>query len=180
VSRPIVRAVLVLTALSGLVAVRAEQVPEYQLKAEFIERFTRFIEWPRGTTTTGPFVIGVLGSDPFRGYLEKMAATHKIKGRQVEIRRFRDVAEVDGCQIVYVSASERDRLRAVLARTESRPILTIGDTNGYGAAGVLVNFYTAGDTVRFEMNELAIERSGLHVSAKLLKLARLVESEAMR
>jgi hypothetical protein len=61
----------------------------------------------------------------------------------------------------------------------SRPILTVGDSNGFATSGVLVNFYTSGDTVRFEMNETAIERSGLRVSGKLLKLARLVETEAL-
>jgi hypothetical protein len=180
VFRPIVRTAFVLAVLCGAVALRSEQLPEYQVKAEFIERFTRFIEWPRGAPNGGPFVIGVLGTDPFRGYLDKMAAGRKIKGRPVEIRRFRDIAAVDSCDVVFISSSERGRLQAVLARTDSRPILTVADSNGFASSGVLVNFYTSGDTVRFEMNETAIERSGLRVSAKLLKLARLVETEAMR
>ena len=66
-------------------------------------------------------------------------------------------------------------LPRILSHTDSKPILTIGDTNGYAAAGVLINFYTSGETVRFEMNESAIERSGLKVSARLLKLARIVD-----
>jgi hypothetical protein len=180
VFRPIVRTAFVLAVLFGAEAVRSEQLPEYQVKAEFIERFTRFIEWPQGASTGGPFVIGVIGTDPFRGYLDKMAADRKIKGRPVEIRRFRDIAAVDSCDIVFISSSERARLPAILARTDSHPILTVADSNGFAASGVLVNFYTSGDTVRFEMNETAIERSGLRVSAKLLKLARLVETEAMR
>ena len=179
-SRLIVRIVVVLAFLWGAAALRGEQVPEYEVKAEFIERFTRFIEWPRGEETKEPFVIGVIGNDPFKGFLDKMASGRRIKGRPVEIRRLRDVIEIDSCQIVFVSSSERERLRIVLARTRSRPILTIGDTSGYASSGVLVNFYTAGDTVRFEMNPAAIERSGLRVSAKLLKLAKLVEMEAAR
>lgn len=178
--RPIVRTVLILAVLCGSMALRSEQLSEYQVKAEFIERFTRFIEWPRGAPASGPFVIGVLGDDPFRGYLDRMAAGRKIKGRPVEIRRFRDLRDVDACQVVFISSSERARLQAVLARTGPHPILTVGDSSGFASAGVLVNFYTAGDTVRFEMNESAIERSGLRVSAKLLKLARLVETEGMR
>jgi hypothetical protein len=179
VFRPIVRTALVLAVLCGAVALRSEQLPEYQVKAEFIERFTRFIEWPRGASS-GPFVIGVLGTDPFRGHLDKMASGRKIKGRPIEIRRFRDLAEVDSCHVVFISSSERGRLPAILGRTGAHPILTVADTSGFASSGVLVNFYTSGDTVRFEMNELAIERSGLRVSAKLLKLARLVETEGMR
>ena len=178
--RPIVRTAIVLTVLCGAVALRGEQLPEYQVKAEFIERFTRFIEWPRGASGSGPFIIGVLGTDPFRGFLDTRATGRKIKGRPIEIRRFRDLAAVDSCHVVFISSSERGRLAEVLARTASRPILTVADSNGFASSGVLVNFYTSGDTVRFEMNESAIERSGLRVSAKLLKLARLVETEAMK
>lgn len=179
VFRPIVRTAIVLAVFCGAMALRGEQLPEYQVKAEFIERFTRFIEWPRGTPN-GPFIIGVLGTDPFRGFLDKMATGRKIKGRPIEIRRFRDLAAVESCHVLFISSSERGRLPAVLTRTASHPILTVADSEGFASSGVLVNFYTSGDTVRFEMNEAAIERSGLRVSAKLLKLARLVETEALR
>lgn len=160
--------------LAGVVFVRGEQAPEYEVKAEFLERFTRFIDWPADSEPGGRFVIGVLGRSPFNGYLERMAAERKIKGRPVEIRYLVDPAQVDACQIVFITASERERLKRILARTATKPILTVGDSDGYATAGVLINFYDAGDTVRFEVNEAAVERSGLHVSSKLLKLARLV------
>ena len=45
----------------------AEAPTEYQVKAVFVYNFTRFVEWPSQTFTAPdePFVIGVLGSDPF-------------------------------------------------------------------------------------------------------------------
>ena len=44
-------------------------------------------------------------------------------------------------------------------------------------AGVLINFYTTADTVRFEINEAAVEKSGLKVSSKLFKLAKVIEAK---
>lgn len=166
-----------LLAAVGSAAIAIEQVPEYQLKAEFLERFTRFIDWPSPESETRPFLIGVVGQNPFGKYLEQIAASRRIKGRRVEVHYFDDVAKIDTCQVVFIASSEKQRLRSILAHTEAKPILTVGDTNGFGSAGVLINFYTAGDTVRFEVNGAAVERSGLKVSSKLLKLARLVESE---
>lgn len=170
---------LVLTSLIAAVvtlagATAGAEVPEYQVKAEFLERFTRFIDWP-ADADEGPFTIGVIGRNPFGSYLERVVASHKIKGRQIEVRYLDDLAQIDRCQVLFIASSERDRLPKILARTGSRPILTVSDSAGFAAAGVLINFYSATDTVRFEINEAAVEKSGLKVSARLLKLARLVD-----
>jgi hypothetical protein len=152
----------------------SEQVAEYQVKAEFIERFTRFVEWPERARSESSFVIGIVGANPFDGYLERIAHDRKIKGKGIEIRSVR-VEETGNCDVVFVASSERKNLPAILARTRSRPVLTIGDTAGYAEKGVLINFYNAGDQVRFEINESAAEQSGLKISSKLFKLARVVE-----
>jgi hypothetical protein len=154
----------------------AQTVAEYQLKAELIERFTRFIEWP-AQVSRGSFVIGVIGENPFNTYLDDMAKARKIKGRIVDIQRIDDPAGAERCHVLFISSSARSSLPAILAHTRTHPVLTIGDTDGFGEAGVDVNFYNAGDTVRFEINETALEKGGLHASSKLLKLARIVESE---
>ena len=79
--------------------------------------------------------------------------------------------------MVFICGSEKARLAAILAHTESRPILTVADSNGFAAEGVLINFYTSGDTVHFEINEAAVEKSGLKVSSKLFKLAKVIEAK---
>jgi YfiR/HmsC-like len=157
---------------------RSAEVPEYGVKAELLARFPAFIEWPAGNDTR-PFTIGVAGHSAIDPYLDRLAA-RRIKGRSVVIREITELPQVDGCDLLFIAASERSRLAAILARTASRPILTVGDSSGYAAAGVLINFYTAGDTVHFEINESAVERSGLRVSSKLFKLARIVEPEVPR
>ena len=162
-------------ALLLTLAAHGEQVPEYELKAEFLSRFATFIEWPQGSEARA-FTIGVVGHNPFNGYLEKIAA-RKIKNRPVAIRYIGDLAQLDGCDIVFICGSEKGRLGAILARTESRPILTVADSNGFAAAGVLINFYSTGDTIRFEINESAVDRSGLKVSSKLFKLAKVIEAK---
>jgi len=171
--RHIVRLPLLLSLLvGGAIAVRAEQAPEYQVKAEFLERFTRFIDWPSDPPRR--FVIGVIGRNPFNGFIERIASERRIKGRPVEVRYVSDLTQLESCQLVFIASSERAHLPLILARTAAKPILTIADSDGFASAGVMINFYNAGDTVRFEVNENAVERSGLRVSSKLLKLARLV------
>ena len=56
---------MLLGAVALLAGASAAQVPEYALKAEFLERFTRFVDWPGEHDPRSPFVIGVYGSNPF-------------------------------------------------------------------------------------------------------------------
>jgi hypothetical protein len=160
------------------------QVPEYQLKAEFLERFTRFIEWPEpasaGADSATPFVIGVYGSNPFGRYLADLTAVRSIKGKAVKVREVKEVAEIDGCHMLFISAAARRALEAILARTAGKPVLTVGDSEGFAERGVLINFYSLDNTIGFEVNEPAVRRSGLKVSSRLLKLARIVDQEAQK
>ena len=154
----------------------SEQVAEYQVKAEFIERFTRFVEWPstahseRGNT----FSIGVIGENPFNSYLTHIASDRKIKGKSVEVRQVAPGESLAAFDIVFISSSERKNLSGVLTRAGNLPVLTIGDTSGFAESGVMINFYNSGDQVRFEINESAVDHCGLKVSSKLLALARVV------
>jgi len=52
--------------------------------------------------------------------------------------------------------------------------LTIGDTKGFAQQGVIINFYIKDEKVRFEINVDAAKRANLKISAKLLRLAKIV------
>ncbi len=96
-------------------------VPEYQLKAEFIERFTRFIDWP-AEASPGPFVIGVYGDSPLRRHLDAIAAERPMKGRTVQVREVARIEDVDPCHVLFVPGARVRQLPQVLARTSGRPI----------------------------------------------------------
>ncbi len=152
------------------------EFPEYVLKGEFIERFTRFIDWPDSgfPSPTAPFVLCLIGEDPFGDYLARLAQERRIKDRRVLLAHLTANAQVDACQIAFISRSEKVNVAAIVARTGGKPILTIGDTPGFAQAGVLINFYRAEDFVRFEVNVDEAKRSGLKFSSQLMKLARIV------
>lgn len=165
-------AVAMLFAVS--VSAAATELAEYQIKAEFIERFTRFVEWPAAAAqpSSTPFVVGVIGRDPFGAYLDAIARERTIKGRPVRIQRLKRIEDLGTCQIVFISASEAARVDKIVAKARTLQVLTIGDSPGYLSAGVMINLYTAENKVRFEINEQELSRSGFQASAQLLKLAR--------
>ena len=151
---------------------------EYQVKAAFLYNFPNFIEWPAETVpdTATTLTIGILGDDPFGKAFEPFAEK-TIKGRQVAVRRSNRLQELPVCQILFICDSEKKYLPQILEHLQGRSVLTVGETEGFGQAGVIVNFILQDNKVRFEVNLAAAEGAGLKFSAKLLKLALIVQEE---
>jgi hypothetical protein len=151
-----------------------ENDSEAALKAEFVERFTRFIDWPRDVLpASAPFRLCVTGNSPVAGALAHLARTRRFKRHVTAYQQLVALDGVTGCHLLFIAGSERRRLEHILARTQGRPVLTIGDTDGYAARGVIINLYRTEDRLRFEINVAAALESGLRFRSKLLKLARL-------
>ena len=163
-------------AMPSLIAPQVGQ-PEYELKARFLLQFPEFVAWPERTTTpdpSGPFVILVLGDSPFGDQLDRAAQGKKIRGRPVEVLYSRDPAALEGCEMVFICASERGRIPSLAARAQSLGVLTIGDSEGYGERGVMINLLIESDLPRFEINRTAADQAGFRLSSQLLGLARKV------
>ena len=151
---------------------------EYEIKAVFLERFTRFIEWPHMNPAEKPlkhFVIGVIGENPYGGLLEQIYSERKIKDRKVEIRYLEEAKESLSCHLVFISASKKHDLNQLLSFTEDKPILTVSDSKGFAEQGVLINFYMDKRRVRFIINESAVRKSGLIMNYRLLEFAKIVK-----
>lgn len=153
------------------------RVPEYEAKAAFLYNFFRFVDWPEGVfdDETDPFRIGVLGVDPFGRYLDNAVRDRTIDGRAIEVVRYSRLGDIEGVHLLFVSESERDELPAIMERLASRPILTVGDVDGFAAHGGMVEFFFRSQRVAFRINHTAAQRAGLSMSARLLSLAVLVE-----
>lgn len=155
----------------------AAQPAEYNIKAVFLERFTRFIDWPENTEINDPdkpFIIGVIGDNPFGSILEEVYANQKIKNKKVEIIYINDINRISGCQMLFISGSKENELNNILSYTRNKPIITVGDTRNFAESGVLINFFLEKNHIRFEINESAVKKTGLIMSYHLLKAAKII------
>ena len=154
------------------------QEKEYRVKAVFLEKFTRLIKWPDTSDvsdTSKPFVIAVIGKNPFGSILETTYVKQKIKGKRVEIQYISKPDEIVGCHLLFISSSNRETLSEIISLTQDKPILTVSDSEGFAEEKVLINFYLSGNKTKFEVNERAVHKSGLVFSYMLLNLARIVD-----
>jgi hypothetical protein len=78
------------------------------------------------------------------------------------------------CHILFISSYEKRHIQEILKSIKGLNILTIGDTDGFARKGIVINFYTEGQKIRFEINLDAAKRANLTISSRLLSLARIV------
>lgn len=152
---------------------RAAVSLEYKLKALVVFSFAKFVEWPPETfgNTDSPLIIGILGDDPFEGLLEEIVQGRTINGRSLVIKRSREVEELTTCQILFVSASERDRESQILARLDGLSVLTVSDTEQFLSDGGIIGLKMKQQKVRFNISAPAAKRARLKLSSQLLSLA---------
>lgn len=100
-----------------------------------------------------------------------------MQGRPIVVQRFQDHEPITNCDLLFIARSEKDRLDALLAEARSRAILTVADTAKAAEQGVMINLSLVEGSVRMEINQQAVASAGLKVSAKLLSLARIVNTQ---
>jgi hypothetical protein len=160
----------------------AAQTPasrEYQIKAAFLFNFGQFVTWGPGAfpDADAPFVIGVLGDDPFGPTLDALVAGETVQGRRAEIARYRGVEEVGACQVLFISSSEAARLDRVFAALAGRSILLVGEAEGFADRSGMIRFRVVDNRLRLEINTTAAAGEGLKISSRLLSLADVVRTE---
>lgn len=153
-------------------AVRANELPEYRLKAAFIYNFLVYAEWPAETGST--LNLCIHGKDPFGpeidGLQGKVAA-----GRTIAVHRKAVGESLKNCQAVFIAPSLIDSLPRVLESLRGQPALTVADSPGTMHKGVALNMNVAQGRVTFEANLQAARGAGLGLSSKLLRLATEVQ-----
>jgi hypothetical protein len=149
---------------------------EYEIKAAFLYNFAKFVEWPPDAfkNSGGSFVIGVLGEDPFEKGLEKELTGKPLQDKQLVFKRLSSLDDALGCQVVFISASEEERLGAILNRLQGSPILTVSDMGKFIQHGGMVGFILQDNKVGFNVNRTVAESAGLKISSQLLKLAKII------
>lgn len=150
---------------------------EYQLKAQYLTDFGRFVKKWGNRSMPGSdesFAICVLGQDPFGQSLDIAAKGENIAGAPLVVRRIAHAVDAAGCRILFISDSESGELPAILTALGSAPVLTVADIPDFVRQGGMVEFTLEGNRVKFEINLAIAQRAGLSLSSDLLKVARFV------
>jgi YfiR/HmsC-like len=157
-----------------------ERLREYAVKVTMLFKLALFVEWPASEdgASDDAFVIGVLGTDPFGPLLDDVIADERIEGRPVKVLRADDLEPLLSSRILFISRSEEPRLAEVLPRCRERGILTVGESPRFCQLGGMVNLVLEAGRIQIDLNRKAALEAGLRVNAKLIQLAREVDTES--
>jgi hypothetical protein len=171
------RGALVLLLTCGLAGISAP-VSEYQLKAVFLFNFAHFVEWPAAALPhdSAPFVIGVLGEDPFGRDLDEVVRGEAVNQHPLAIERYATIADIGSCQILFISAAEVRHLDGVVGTLQQRSVLTVTDADGPLPPGVIIGLFRQDNRIRMRIDLKAARASNLTISSKLSRVAEIVGS----
>lgn len=180
-------AIAAISGVSSFAQTSPVELPQYQVKAAFIYNFIKFVEWPEESFSekNSPYVIGVLGTDPFfesdllLNYLNQAVEGKTINNREILVKPASPrISDFKDCHLVFISASEKNRMKEILAGLNQPGLLTISETDNFCEQGGMINFFMASGKVRFEINAKAAEKAGLKISSKLLNVAKIVSTKS--
>jgi hypothetical protein len=163
----------VLNAGAGAEAGSGPQATQSALKAGWVFNFLKSTDWPQdATNNSAPYVLGIFGEDPFGEDLRKKFAQQKVKNRSITIKRC-SVDEAKVCHVVFISASDKDKLTEILGALQDSSVLTIGDTDEFARLGGIIGL-TIGKEQAFEINHAAYKRSKLNIDSRVLVCGKLL------
>jgi hypothetical protein len=173
------RKALILLAASA--CAKAAQAPtEYEIKAVFLYHFTQFVAWPENAFAApdSPFVIGLVGSDPFGPALGSIVGGEAVGRHHLAVQTITDVSAEFRCQILYFTVDGENLLD--LRRLRTAPVLTVGESDSFYKKGGMIQFFLDRRRVRLKVNLEEARAHSLEISAKLLRVADVTEWDPIR
>jgi YfiR/HmsC-like len=169
-------ACIVVTSASAL---PASPSAEYQVKAAYLFNFGQFVEWPVQAydSPSAPFVIGVVGEDPFGKTLDEVIAGESLGGHPLVVRRFKNIEDISACNILFIGRSESARLEETLKAMKGRSVLTVTDITGAERRGAIIVLVNDNNRIRMRINVAAAKASNLVISSKLLRPAEVIGND---
>lgn len=173
-----------LLSLALAVPARAQDVDPDRaagVKAAYVVNFLRYTQWP-ATAFSGPaaaYRVVVLGDEAVARALRETARRPVLAGdRPLDVITAdpTDDGTLPHAHLVYFGAGvPHGTLVRLLATLPAQGVLTVGDGPGFCRDGGMLGLVLNDGRIVFDANSRAILSSPLVVSAKVMKLARVIE-----
>ena len=163
----------------------AQEPATYDVKAAFLTNFAKFAEWPADTLPDGaPMTFCVMGDEDVASAIERLVKSRPAPGRELKVLRLkvdilsrRQESAVKTCHLLYASGIDARLWPVLLAAIDGKPVFSVSDSPGFAERGGLAALYVELNRMHFAINVETMRRSGLHLSAGLLSLAKIVKDD---
>ncbi len=158
------------------IAVQAGELKdEYSIKAAFVYKFSRYIQWPDHAFAGDDDTLRVtVFADPeLAEEFRKLEGT-KVGNHIVRIKITDDPVEAQDSHVVFLGHSQREIWPRVQAALLDEPVLLVGEMNGFLESGGIINLRLEHQKIKFQVNLEEARERGLTIGSRILKLASSV------
>lgn len=174
-------AILMVPLLFGGTNLHAKSMAfsEDQIKAVYLYNLTSFVDWPDEVfdSADAPLRIAVSGDErvgPFVEFIHKVIAGENVGERAIVIDRLPISADPSGYQILFITGYSEIQASHLIKAARDKPILTVGDFDGFCQRGGMINLLRSGNRIGLEVNIGAAREANLRVSSMLLRIATII------
>ena len=149
------------------------------VKAAFLPKFARYVEWPpQARPVAGEALqLCIIGSDPFGKVIDDAAAGQQIGDNPIKVRRLATAEFAAGCHIAFVRGTPGRSTSRLLQGVRGMPVLTVTDAHDGSARG-MIHFTLADGRVGFHVDAASAAQSRLSISSRLLGIALSVRQKS--
>jgi len=160
-----------------------------RVKAAYLLNFIRYSQWPSEAfpAPDSAIILTIVGDCPGSAAMaEVIHRAEPVEGRAIQLQlapyahddvnRQEFYRSLDESHLVYICQSGPEPLKAILEHLASANVLTVGDTPGFVQSGGMIGFVLEENRIVFEASPKAIQKTRVTISAKVLKLAKIVDS----
>lgn len=167
--------IAVLGTAPRLAATNMTGLSSVEVKAAFLYNFAKFAEWPSRPASES-IAICIVGDEPVAVVLAETVRGKSIDGHPLDIAQPLDSAAWPGCAVLFIADAQTARSGLGLRGIKALPVLTVSDGKDFSHTGGMIEFYVDRGQMRFLVNVDTVERSGLHLSSRLLGLAKITRN----
>jgi hypothetical protein len=146
----------------------APSIDEASLKAAYIERFTKFVEWPQSVDSEY-FTIQIIGEPELYRIMNEQFRNYSIKNKKVRLISSSEIDPKRLPQVIFIG--NHRKIPEIKPLIKNLPVLTIASGDRLCESGIMINLFAHENRLRFEINELLVRESGLYMNYRLLQMA---------
>lgn len=177
----------VLAALAAglLLALLAEAAPAQPddeteklaaVKAAFVYNFIKLVGWPQARLdgALAPIHVCVIQGDAMDESLRHSLQHKTFDGHALQVLPLPlAAADLLDCHVLYLGAAQQPQYAALMARAVERGVLVIDEGASFSWPDGMIRLFLDQGRVHFELNPQAVERAGLKLDPRLIRLARI-------
>ncbi|MCK5509114.1 MAG: YfiR family protein [Desulfobacterales bacterium] len=83
-----------------------------------------------------------------------------IRGRRIVVSYSKNVRSVKKCHVLFVTKSEKSRIKHTISKFKGSPVLTVSDVDDFVKAGGMIGMIRLNNKIRFHINLVSVQDSG--------------------